>query len=74
MGARLAGLEALLAEAGVARDPADAGDAEAVRGCLAEIMDTVSRLLERVRSGELARPPVEAEPAGEVTAARAGWL
>ena len=33
VGARLAGLETLLAEAGVAADPAYAGDAEALRGC-----------------------------------------
>jgi len=74
VGARLAGLEALLAEAGVASDPADARDAEALRGCLAEIMDTVNRLLERVWRGELARPPGPAEPGGELTAVRAGWL
>jgi hypothetical protein len=58
----------------VSSDPADARDAEALRGCLAEIMDTVSRLLERVRSGELATPPAPAEPAGELTAVRGGWL
>ena len=57
VGARLAGLESLLAEAGVAADPAYAGDAEALRGCLGEIMDAVGRLLERVRRGELGRPP-----------------
>ena len=59
-----------LAEAGVAADPAYAGDAEALRGYLAEIMDSVSRLLERVRRGELARPPggASGEPA------RLGWL
>jgi hypothetical protein len=74
VGARLAGLEALLAEAGVPSDPADARDAEALRGCLGEIMDTVSRLLERVRHGELARPPGPGEPAGELTSARVGWL
>src|SRR6516165_4128518 len=74
VGARLAGLEALLAEAGVASDPADARDAEALRGCLAEIMDTVSRLLDRVRRGELATPPAPAEPAGQAIPARVGWL
>ena len=77
VGARLAGLESLLAEAGVAADPAYAGDAEALRGCLAEIMDTLSRLLERVRRGELARPPGPAQPvgpAGELTGTRVGWL
>ncbi|MFI5080516.1 MAG: hypothetical protein ACHQCE_05560 [Streptosporangiales bacterium] len=70
VGARLAGLETLLAEAGVAADPAYARDAEELRGCLAEIMDTVGRLLERVRRGELARPP--GGPGGEP--ARVGWL
>jgi hypothetical protein len=70
VGARLAGLETLLAEAGVAADPAYAGDAEALRGCLAEIMGTLSRLLERVRRGELATPPGGPEPAE----ARVGWL
>ena len=70
VGARLAGLESLLAEAGVAADPAYAGDAEALRGCLGEIMDAVGRLLERVRRGELGRPPDG--PGGEP--ARLGWL
>ena len=60
----------LLGEAGVAADPAYARDAEELRGCLAEIMDTVGRLLERVRRGELARPPDG--PGGEP--ARLGWL
>jgi hypothetical protein len=70
VGARLAGMEALLAEAGVTPDPAYARDAEELRGCLAEIMDTVGRLLDRVRRGELAGPP--GGPAGE--SARTGWL
>jgi len=70
VGARLASLETLLAEAGVPADPAYAGDAEALRGCLAEVMGTVSRLLERVRRGELAQPP--GGPGGEP--ARLGWL
>jgi hypothetical protein len=73
VGARLAGLEALLAEAGVEADPAYARDAEELRGCIAEIMDTTGRLLERVWRGELARPPGgpdEPEPAE----ARVGWL
>ncbi len=70
VGARLAGLEGLLAEAGIAADPAYARDAEALRGCLAEIMVTVSRLLERVWRGEAATPP--AGP--ELAEARVGWL
>lgn len=73
VGAKLAGLEALLAEAGIEADPAYARDAEALRGCVAEIMDTIGRLLERVQRGELATPPGgpgEPEPAS----ARTGWL
>ena len=70
VGARLAGLEALLAEAGVAPDPAYARDAEELRGCLVEIMDTTGRLLDRVRRGELAQAP--GGPGGEP--ARVGWL
>ncbi len=70
VGARLAGLETLLAEAGIAADPAFARDAEALRGCLAEIMDTLIRLLQRVQRGELAIPPTGPEPAE----ARDGWL
>jgi hypothetical protein len=74
VGAQLASLETLLAEAGMPADPAYAADAEALRGCIAEIMDTISRLLERVWRGELARPPAGAEAAGELAGARVGWL
>ena len=74
VGARLADLQTLLAEAGVPADPVYAGDAEALRGCVAEIMDAISRLLERVWRGELARPPAAAEAEGELAAARTGWL
>jgi hypothetical protein len=70
VGARLAGLETLLAEAGVAADPVYARDAEALRGCVAEIMDAISRLLERVRRGELAKPP----EGPELASSRIGWL
>jgi len=65
----LADLEGLLERAGVPADEATAADAKALRGCLPEIMDTVGRLLERVRDGELA-----ASPDGEPAAARVGWL
>ena len=64
VGEQLADLEGLLERAGV-----PAADARALRGCLPEIMDTVDRLLERVRDGELA-----ASPDGEPAAARVGWL
>lgn len=67
--ARLGDLRALLAEAGVPADPADAGDAEALRRCVPEIAAVLTRLLERVRAGELAQVP-----AGPVASARVGWL
>ena len=70
MGEQLADLEGLLERAGVPADEATAADAKALRGCLPEILDTVGRLLERVRDGELA-----AAPGGEPAAsARVGWL
>ena len=69
VGEQLADLEGLLERAGVPADERAAADARALRGCLPEIMDTVGRLLERVRDGELA-----ASPDGEPAAARVGWL
>jgi hypothetical protein len=70
---RLADLEGLLAEAGAGGDPADAADAAELRRCLPEITSAVSGLLERVRRGELGRPPVPV--AGEpLTSIRSGWL
>lgn len=70
LGARLSDLETLLAEAGAGGDPADPADAEELRRCVPEITSAVSRLLSRVRSGELGRPPA----GGALTSARAGWL
>jgi hypothetical protein len=70
VGEQLADLEGLLDRAGVPADDATAADAEALRGCLPEILDVVGRLLERVGRGELA-----AAPGGEPAAsARVGWL
>lgn len=66
VGAKLSDLGVLLEEAGV-----EAGDdAAQLRAAVPEILETVSRLLERVRSGELARPPEGAGPTG----VRTGWL
>lgn len=70
VGARLGDLGRLLDEAGVAREEAGEADAAALRSAVPEIVDAVRRLLERVRAGELARPPGEG-PAGS---AREGWL
>jgi hypothetical protein len=67
--ARLADLDALLAEAGVGPEEVDPGDAASLRAAVPEIVDSVRRLLERVRAGEVARPPED-----EAEMARVGWL
>ena len=53
---QLADLEALLDQAGVGGDPADAADAQSLRDCLHEVLESLDRLLERVQVGELGRP------------------
>ena len=76
VGQRLADLEGLLERAGIAPDEATAADAESLRACLPEIMDTVGRLLDRVQRGELAGA-VKGEGeagGGPVASARVGWL
>jgi len=45
-------------------------DAEALRQTVPEILDALRRLLDKVHSGELARPPA----ADALDSARAGWL
>ncbi len=69
VGARLSDLDGLLEEAGVAPDEVGPTDAAQLRTAVPEILDAVRRLLHRVRSGELARPPE-----GELVSARVGWL
>ncbi|RLU90411.1 hypothetical protein CTZ27_20995 [Streptomyces griseocarneus] len=67
---RLADLDALLAEAGVAADEVGAGDAADLRHAVPDILAALRRLLDGVAKGELARPP-----AGEhVSSARLSWL
>jgi hypothetical protein len=68
---QLSDLEGLLDRAGVPADETTAADAASLRGCLPEIMDTVGRLLRKVRDGEAALPP-GGEPVTAGT--RAGWL
>jgi hypothetical protein len=67
--ARLGDLEALLAEAGVSPAEVHPRDATELREAVPEIIESVRRLLERVRAGEVARPPAE-----EAVSARVGWL
>jgi len=68
--AKLANLEELLDEAGAGGDPADPGDAADLRACLHEIVEIVTRLLDRVRGGLAGRPP----GSDSLTSVRAGWL
>jgi len=84
LGVRLADLDGLLASAGFPAGVAGPDDARSLRDAAPEIVDATRRLLERVRSGELGRPPAgqaavaatpdAAAPAPDVAAVRAGWL
>lgn len=60
-------------EAALQQDGAHVDDEElaALRAAAPEIVDTVRRVLARIDNGELARPPVNADPS---TLVRSGWL
>jgi hypothetical protein len=70
VGARLADLEGLLAEAGVDSQSVDPADAAGLRRAVPEILEAVRRLLDGIRAGEFGRPPGD-EP---MLNARMGWL
>jgi hypothetical protein len=76
VGNQLADLEGILERAGAGGDPADpadaadAADAQSLRDCLPEVLEALGRLIDRVRAGELGRPPAD----GPLASARAGWL
>jgi hypothetical protein len=67
---RLSDLDGLLEEAGVASDEVDATDGARLREVVPEILDAVRRLLDKVRVGELGRPPSD----DRLVSARVGWL
>ena len=67
---RLMDLDTLLAQGRVPPDTAGPGDAAALRAAAPEIVDVVSRLLDRVAAGELGRPDDDRE----LVSARIGWL
>jgi hypothetical protein len=71
LGGKLADLDGLLAEASFSPEVAGPDDAADLREAAPEILDAARRLLDKVRSGELARPP-RGTPPGEVV--RTGWL
>ncbi|MFG2072350.1 hypothetical protein [Nonomuraea maritima] len=70
LGERLADLEGVLDEAGVGREEVTQEDVSGLRERAPEIVETVSRLLERIRATDPA-PPAGAESADSV---RASWL
>jgi len=70
IGDHLSDLDALLAEAGIAPEEVGPDDAADLRAAVPEIVAAVTRLLERVRAGELARPPEDEL----VESARVSWL
>jgi hypothetical protein len=67
---QLSDLDALLEQAGMTAVDVGAGDAEALRQAVPEIIDVLGRLLERVQAGQLALPPGDEE----LASARIGWL
>jgi hypothetical protein len=70
VGARLSDLDALLEQVGMAAADVGTGDAQALRQAVPEIMDVLGRLLDRVKTGQLALAPGDEE----LASARIGWL
>ena len=70
---KLADLDALLVGAELSAADAGPADAPALRAAVPEIVDTVRRLLERVKAGDLGRGPA-GPGGGELISARVGWL
>jgi hypothetical protein len=70
LGHKLSDLPGLLAEAGVPADTAGQADGGALAAAAPEIVATAARMLERVRAGELGKPPGSG-PADNI---RSGWL
>jgi hypothetical protein len=68
---KLSDLRSLLAQADVATDTLGPDDPDDLRRAAPEIVDVTRRMLDRVRAGELGRPP-EGPPADGVV--RASWL
>jgi hypothetical protein len=66
---RLQDLDGLLAEAGVGPEEVDPDEARQLRRAAPEITAAVQRLLDGIRAGELARPPVD-----DSESVRASWL
>jgi hypothetical protein len=70
VGERLRNADQLLAAVDLQADKVSAEDVAAVRNAVPEISEALRRLLARVHSGELGRPPEGAD----ATYVRSGWL
>ncbi|MFI7613680.1 hypothetical protein ACIBP6_20860 [Nonomuraea terrae] len=70
LGERLADLEGVLDEAGVARDEVTPEDVRGLRDRAPEIVETVSRLLDQIRTAS----PDAPHGAESATSVRASWL
>jgi hypothetical protein len=70
VGKYLSDVDGLLEAAELTRADIGASDAEELQAAVPEILDAVRRLLDRVRAGELARPPSDEA----LDSARVGWL
>ena len=69
VGDRLSDLDGLFEQAGISPSEVDPADAVSLKESVPEILDATRRLLDRVRSGQLAQPPGD-----ELVSARVGWL
>lgn len=67
---QLADLEALLEQAGMTVTDVGTSDVTALRQAVPEIINVLTRLLDRVKAGQLALSPDH----GELSSARIGWL
>ena len=82
LGEKLADLHGLLVSAGFPPDTAGPDDAAQLRDVAPEIVDAARKLLDRVRGGELGKPPADetvpsasaAVSGGEPVTIRTGWL
>ena len=74
LGRRLADLPGLLAEAEVPDHTVGPQDATQIAATAPEIVETVTRLLARVRAGELAHPPLAEDGLAAPAGARVSWL
>jgi len=70
VGTMLSDLEGLLDRAGIDVDAALAADAENLRGAVPEVQRAVTGMLDRVKAGELGKPP----DGDDLTSARVSWL